>query len=154
MKIFNFEFFWLYWFLMIKFDSFECFDDSLFLNSNVDQKIKVWLLCDCWLFINWFNFQLSITCIFGNVLRHVIRSRCCIWVLEIMLQAIRSCTRSNVNDQSSSIKTLIWQFSDRLSLRNHGQPLIKWWISPQNIYVDKKYWILIACLPQLTFYSI
>ena len=52
-------------------------------------------------------FQLSIPCIFGNVLSYVIRSRCCTWDLEIMPQAIRPCTRTKVNDQSSLVNTLI-----------------------------------------------
>ena len=45
--------------------------------------------------------------ILRNDLSHEIRSRYCVWILKIMLQAIRSCTRSKVNDQSFSVKTLI-----------------------------------------------
>ena len=40
------------------------------------------------------------------------------------------------------------------SLRNHDQPLIKWWIILKNEDVDQKYWSLIVCWPQLTFFPI
>ena len=54
-KFSKFDFCWVFYFLMIKFDCFEYLDDSWLLNSNVDQKVKVWLLSDGWLFISWFN---------------------------------------------------------------------------------------------------
>ena len=56
----NFDFLLTLWFLLIKLDKFECFDDSWPLKFKVDQKVKVWLLCDSWLFISWsqfFNYQ-------------------------------------------------------------------------------------------------
>ena len=46
-----------------------------------------------------------------NVLNHEIRSTCYVWVFEIMPQSIRTCTRSKVNDQSFSVKTLILTIS-------------------------------------------
>ena len=46
--------------------------------------------------------------ILRNDLSHEIRSIYCVWLLMTMLQAIRSCTRSKVNDQSFPIKTLIF----------------------------------------------
>ena len=94
--------------------------------------------------------QLSITCIFGNVLSHVIRSRCCIWVLEIMFQAIRSCTRPIVNDQSSSVKTLIltifylWWF-EGFPWRIMVNPWSNYEYHLKMLMLTKKYWSLTLC---------
>ena len=39
-------------------------------------------------------------------------------------------------------------------LMNHDQPLIKWWMWPQNVDVNQKSWGLTVCWPQLSFYPI
>ena len=60
------------------------------------------------------------TLILRNVLNYEIRPACCIWILDIMLQSIRSCIRSKVTDQSITIKSIIltilpFWWSDQIS---------------------------------------
>ena len=54
-----------------------------------------------------------------------------------------------------SREALIWKLwlliRSWLSLKNHDQSLIKWWILLQNVDVDKKLWSLTVCWPLLTF---
>ena len=75
-------------------------------NSMLIKKSQFDFLCISWLFISWSNFNYqSIDLEKWFEPWNYLKILC--WIIEIMLEAIRSCTRSKVTDQSFSVKTLI-----------------------------------------------
>ena len=119
------------------------------LNFKVDQKkVKVWLVWTVDLLSDDSNLPLSINHSIGDVLSQDIRSRWCIRDLEIMLQAIRSCTEPKVNGTLSSVKTLIWSIQslelDEINLRTKCWLLMKIdhlrWMDNQTLIGQYLHW--------------
>ena len=98
---------WIFDFLMNKFHILPCFDELWSLTFEFDQKVKVWL----------FSIQLTFDQLIensyvnpldlSNVLRHVIRSKWWIWILEIMSPTNNSFARSKIRNWTFLVKTLI-----------------------------------------------
>ena len=94
-------------FLIIKLNIFDCLLKLWSLKLKFDQKIKVWLFGVQLTFSSVDQISTINQLILRNELNHEIRSRWCIWILDIMFKANKSCIRSKVKNQAFSVKTLI-----------------------------------------------